>query len=409
MNESALLDIFHATLARCSPARLTCSRLSGEELKSLGGLEVDLVAVGKCAAGLIDGASSMLKTGRIFIAVPSGYVASISNDPGAEIVEGSHPELSESSFRAGERLIAFVESANRPIVFLISGGSSACVEIPLRPWFEEADLIAANHALLRSGLPISAINLVRRHLSAIKGGRLGALAPPGSVTMIYSDVSPGRASDVGSGPTLPDASTNEQAARVLRSLDDSLCMAIADRLSSSAEPPRSSNASRVVLIADNTTLLAAAAKEAGHLGLETQIMEDELEGDVSVAVQRLVARLEATSPRRLLIAGGEPTVVVRGAGTGGRCSELALRFALACEESGLKASALFAGSDGLDGNTDAAGIVLSCEGRDPLDRASIEKALANSDSFPLARHLGSEVLSGPTGNNLRDIYLMARN
>lgn len=408
--EAALLGVYNATLVRCAPSRLIRERILGDDLRWLIESEVDLVALGKCAAGLVAGAKPVLQIGRIFISAPRGYVepVELAGIRGLELVEGSHPEVSDASFVAGERLVAFVERAKRPIVFLISGGSSACVELPLRPGFDEADLVAVNHALIRSGLPIRSINLVRRHLSAIKGGRLGALAPPGSLTMIYSDVSAGLESDVGSGPTLPDPSTNDEAASVLRSLDDSRCTEIAERLSSTAEAPRHSNASRTFLIADNARLRAEAADEAMHLGMAAEVMEDDLEGDVSGAVDRLMSKLETIPPGRLLIAGGEPTVTVFGTGVGGRCSELALRFAAACGESGVTASALFAGSDGVDGNTEAAGIVLSCRGRDPLDRASIEAALSNSDSFTLASRLGTPVRPGPTGNNLRDLYLMAR-
>lgn len=407
MNHSALLAVYKAALARCTPERLTREAIFREKIEETLGPDVDLVALGKCAAGLIEGATPVLPADRIFIAAPEGYARSSGNRY-AEIVEGSHPELSPASFHAGERLAAFVESSRRPILFLISGGSSACVELPLRPWFDEVDLIEVNHALIRSGLPIGSINLVRRHLSAIKGGRLGALAPSGSKTMIYSDVSRGDVSDVGSGPTLPDDSTNEQAAELLRSLGDMRFRQIAERLSSAPEPPRNSNASRAFLIADNATLRSAAADEVTRLGLTTEIMESDLESDVSTAVERIIKRFENVPRGRVLIAGGEPTVVVRGSGTGGRCSELAVRFAMACRDAGLRASALFAGSDGLDGNTNAAGIVLSCGDRGSLDRTSMEKSLAMSDSFEVARQLGSPLVSGPTGNNLRDLYLMAR-
>lgn len=410
MIEAALLSVYNAALVRCAPSRLIRERMLREDLQGLAESKVDLVALGKCAADLVAGARPVLQINRVFIAAPRGYVEpnDFAGMRGLQLVEGSHPEIADASFVAGERLVGFVESAKRPIVFLISGGSSACVELPLRPWFDEDDLVAANHALIRSGLSIASINLVRRHLSAIKGGRLGVLAPPGSLTLIYSDVSPGRESDVGSGPTLPDLSTNDEAARVLRSLGDSRCMEIAVRLSAAAEPPRQSNASRTFLIADNATLRAEAADEAMHLGMAAEVMDDDLEGDITVVVERLMAKLERIAPGRLLIGGGEPTVVVRGSGLGGRCSELALRFAEACGESGVRAAALFAGSDGVDGNTDAAGIVLSCGGSDPLDRASIEAAISNSDSFTLARQLGTPVRPGPTGNNLRDLYLMAR-
>ncbi len=410
MIERSLREVYRATLARCAPAVLARERIRRGDVRSVGLGEVDIAALGKCAAGLAEGAGSVPEIGRVFVAAPAGYADSVElpTHVPLEIVEGSHPDLSSSSFRAGERLVAFVESANRPIVFLISGGSSACVEMPFGPWFDEDDLITANHALIRAGLPIASINRVRRHLSAIKGGRLGSKAPVGSMTLIFSDVSSGRFSDVGSGPTLTDGSTNAEASVILRSLGDRRCDDIAERLSSATELPEHSHASRCFLIADNGTLRAAAADEAARIGMTAQLMDSDLEDDVAVVSGQLVAQLRTMARGHLLIAGGEPTVLVRGDGAGGRCSELALRFAMDCDDAGIEATALFAGSDGLDGNSGAAGIVLSCGARGVLDRKSIEKALTDSDSFTLAAQLGSPLFTGPTGNNLRDLYLMAR-
>lgn len=407
LDEHTLLAIYRATLERAEPRRLIRERLMQDDLAGIRDEEVDLVAMGKCASGLAVGAMEILQTRRTLVIVPAGYAGDASGirERGVELLEGSHPEVSDASFRAGERVVEFVRGAGRPVVFIISGGSSACVDMPLRPRFDENDLAAANRALIRSGLPIAKINRVRRRLSAIKGGRLGAAAERGSVTMVYSDVSAGRLEDVGSGPTLPDGGTNEEAATILESLGDRHCSDLAARLRTFSAEPVLSNASRSFLVADNRALRDIAADEARARGIDADVCSDELEDDVEAGAHTLVDRAGRLPAERLLVAGGEPTVRVRGDGIGGRCSELAVRFAVACNATGLRCVSLFASSDGLDGNSGAAGILLSSP---PIDTSSVVRALATSDTYPLAAKMGTAVLTGATGNNLRDLYLVAR-
>ena len=406
--EQTLLEIYLATLERAAPQRLISERLMQNDLSALRQVEVDLVAIGKCAAGLAEGAMSILNVRRSIVVVPSGYSREVSAQRGedVEVVEGSHPEISEESYRAGDRLCEFVARASRPIVFVVSGGSSACVERPLHPWFDENDLAVANRTLIRSGLAIASINLVRRRLSAIKGGRLGALAPRGSLTLVFSDVSRGRLEDVGSGPTLPDSGTKENAAAILESLGDESCAKLAKRLRRIPEETPLSNASTAYLIADNSTLREIASDEAGMRGLDVVACDDDVEGTVDDLAPWLAERAGALRPDSILVAGGEPTVIVRGGGTGGRCSELAVRFAVDCNAAGLACVALFASSDGLDGNSGAAGILLATSFIEP---SAVARALATSDTFPLAAEAGTAVYTGATGNNLRDLYLVARN
>jgi hydroxypyruvate reductase len=326
----------------------------------------NVVAIGKCAGALLDGFGDF---DAAFVAMPEGYREPRSR---AVVYKGGHPDMTAASFAAGRALIEFVD-AHEDVTFLVSGGGSACVEVPLPPHTED-ELIATNRALVASGLPIGEINRVRRTLSAIKGGRLGGRVRGRCVTFVYSDVSTGKLEDVASGPSLRD----------LR------------------------------LVADNTTLVQTAARIAREHGLSPAVIDEQIETDVEEA-----ARFLAAHKHDLVIAGGEPTVVVRGSGKGGRCSELAIRFALRVGQALLPVNgrgdrqeclsytdALFASSDGVDGNSGAAGWFLRLP--KPFDRKLLEAHLANSDSATAAATLGERIMIPSAGNNLRDLYILAR-
>lgn len=341
-----LKEIYVTTLARCAPQRLVRERITRD-------MPRNVVAIGKCAGALLDGVAAVHPVENAFVVVPDGYPRpSVS----ADIRTGGHPYITKASFEAGRALLDFVETHD-DILFLISGGGSACVEVARAPYSED-DVARANAELIASGLPIAAINAERRKYSAIKGGKLRERVRSRCVTLVFSDVSTGALHDVASGPTI-------------------------------------TRSDEAILIADNTTLVRAAAELIGDRAI---VIEEQLEGDVAEAAELLARRADRG---RILVAGGEPRVVVRGNGRGGRCSELAVRFAL---QSG--AEALFAGSDGVDGNSGAAGIHLPPR-KAPAAPPGWEAALAVSDSFPLAAQLGEPIMITPTGNNLRDLFLVA--
>lgn len=335
-----LHDIYLETLRRCAPETLIANVWRDDFPRNV-------VAIGKCAGALRDG----IECDDAFVALPYGY-----REPrkSAQVVFGTHPQYSEASFEAGRELLRFVD-AHDDITFLISGGGSACVEIPIRD-----NTIEENARLIASGMSIAEINARRKAMSAIKGGKLAWRVRGRCVTLVYSDVSRGQLADVASGPTIPGS--NE-----------------------------------VHLIADNDTLTRTAAEIARERGLNPTLWPDQVECDVDEAARRFAsAKFDD-----ILIAGGETTVTIRGDGKGGRCSELALRYLLA----GGKHHALFASSDGADGNTGAAGIELRGGAG---TAAPLKDALARSDSFPLAARIGRAIMIPPAGNNLRDLYLLAR-
>ena len=386
-----LKTIYRKALAACAPESMVRALVDHTTPR-------DVVAIGKSAGALFDGVASRIDVRDALVIIPHGYREPESR---CEILRGGHPDMTEASFAAGRRLLEFV-SGREEILFLISGGGSACVEAPLEPWFDERSVAEVNARLVAAGRPIAEINCVRKHLSAIKGGRLGS-GVVRSVTLILSDVSPGRLADVASGPTMADDNTNEDAAKILDrvgGLDD-----IAARLRGRDCPEtiRGLEGATATLIADNDALTAAAASIARSEGLIPIRCPQQIESDVVVAAAQLDALTARLKPGEVLIAGGEPTVERRGSGLGGRCMELAVRFAMIPRTSGLEV--LMGSSDGVDGNSGAAGIAAHLPAT--LDWSRVNEALKRSGSMEIAELIGEPLRIPPTGNNLRDLYLLA--
>jgi hydroxypyruvate reductase len=382
-----LRTIYLRALDACAPERLI--RVTPDMPRAV-------VAIGKCAGALRDGLDEDVDA---FVAIPAGYRRPVKR---AKVVEGGHPNITKASFEAGRLLLDFVD-AHDEILFLISGGGSACVEQPLAPWFSERDLIEVNDKLVASGLKIGDINCVRKHLSAIKGGRLAAHTKR-SVTLVYSDVATGALADVASGPTLPDKTTKDDAIAILRKLGG--CDRIVARLRDDGCPDtvKTIDDSRVELIADNSTLVAAAAEIAKELGLAPVIVEQQIESDVGDAAYELLQMAEGLRSGEVLIAGGEPTVEKRGNGKGGRCIELAVRMAL--EGGNMNIHALLGTSDGVDGNSGIAAVAIALPVS--IDTAFAKRELARSNSLAVIERIGEAIMIPPAGNNLRDLYLLAR-
>lgn len=380
-----LKTIYFRALQACAPERLITRVLEPDMPRSV-------VAIGKCAGALLDG---LPEFDHAFVAIPAGY-----RQPRrpVDVFKGGHPQITAASFAAGRALLEFVD-AHENLLFLISGGGSACVEVPLSPWFDERDVMQTNQRLLGAGASIGEMNCVRKHLSAIKGGRLGARVRGNSTTLIYSDVSSDALADVASGPTIADPTTKSDALAILRRVGG--FDRIAAKLSDPACPEtvKQIDRSRVRLIADNDSLTSAAAS----LAPAAVRCERQVECDVAQAAKILLHRLGGLKPGQVLVAGGEPTVVTHGDGKGGRCSELAVRVALAATE---PMEALFGSSDGVDGSSGVAGFHLSLPVT--FDRAAAERELARSNSFAAAAAIGEALTMPPTGNNLRDLYLLAR-
>ncbi|MEO6260006.1 MAG: DUF4147 domain-containing protein [Thermoanaerobaculia bacterium] len=385
-----LKSIYRRTLEACAPETLVRDLVGPSSPR-------DVVAIGKCAGSLFDGVAASIDVRDALVVIPEGYRPPATP---CELLLGGHPEMTTASFQAGRRLREFV-SRREEILFLISGGGSACVEAPLEPWFDERVLAAINARLVAAGPPIADINCVRKHLSAIKGGRLASRLRR-SVTLIFSDVSTGRWADVASGPTMADDTTNDQAAEVLDRIGGFDEIAELLRSGDCPETMRRIEGATSTLIADNDTLVAAAESIARSEGLSPVRFAGQIESDVAVAAGQLHDLAARLRPQEVLIAGGEPTVERRGSGRGGRCMEMAVRFAMLPRSEGLEI--LMGSSDGVDGNSGAAGIAAPLPAR--LDRARVDEALQRSASMEIAELMGEPLKIPPTGNNLRDLYLL---
>ncbi|WP_237478651.1 glycerate kinase type-2 family protein [Lichenibacterium dinghuense] len=334
-----------------------------------------------------------------------------------EVVEAAHPVPDDAGARATARILERVGglTSDDLVLCLLSGGGSALLAAPA-PGLTLADKQAVNHDLLRSGADIAEMNCVRRHLSAVKGGRLArAVAPASLVTLAVSDVPRDDLATIASGPTVPDPTTLADARAVLQKYGISPPPAVAALLASGiAETPKPGDAcfdrSRTVLVARPQSALDAAAAVARAAGVTPVLLGDAIEGEA-----REVARVMAAIARScrahghpqpapcVLLSGGETTVTVRGTGRGGRNAEFLLALAIALD--GLPGvSALAGDTDGIDGSEDNAGAFADA---DTLARAralglDARASLAANDGYGFFSALGDLVLTGPTLTNVND-------
>jgi hydroxypyruvate reductase len=335
-----------------------------------------------------------------------------------EIVEASHPVPDEAGFLAARRIMGQVHGLGPDdlVVALISGGGSALLPSP-GPGMSFEDEQAVTRSLLASGVPISVMNLVRNELSAIKGGRLAALAAPARVaTLIVSDVPGDDPAFVASGPTVPIAGSRAEVRHLVALHGIALPPAAAALLAGSDNPPPRPDDPRfarnsVEIIASSALSLEAAARRAEQRGLAAHILSDAVEGearDVATALAAIAREVDMRNrPFRrpaVLLSGGETTVTVRGRGKGGRNAEFLLAFALAIEGGDTSISAIAADTDGIDGSEDNAGAVADGTTAARMRLAGIDPraALADNDAYSAFAAIGDLVVTGPTGTNVND-------
>jgi hydroxypyruvate reductase len=334
-----------------------------------------------------------------------------------EIVEAAHPVPDESSMRAAQRILAFVEGLTRDdlVIALISGGASSLLVAPGRG-LTLADKQAVNTELLRCGATISEMNCVRRHLSSIKGGRLAAACYPAKLmTLLISDVPGDNPTDIGSGPTAADPSTCADALEIVNRYQIRLPANVRALLESgegeTVKPsdPRLAGAETRMITAPQIAL-EAAAKVARHAGVTPYILGDSLEGEArdlgkalaGIARQVVVHGQPFRTPC-VLLSGGETTVTLKGNGRGGRNVEFLLSLAVALQ--GLPGIHAIAGdTDGVDGAEEIAGAILK---PDTLARAwalgiNARTSLDNNDGHGFFQALGDSVVTGPTLTNVND-------
>ena len=330
-----------------------------------------------------------------------------------DVIEARHPVPDEAGQAAAQRIVEAVSGlgADDLALCLISGGGSALLSLPA-PGLSLADKQAVTRDLLRSGATISEINCLRKHLSAVKGGRLAAAAAPARVcALVISDVPGDDPADIASGPTVADATTFADARAVLERYRIAAPPAVARHLDAAEdETPKPGDArlagARTVVIASARHALAAAEQAARQAGVEPVVLGDAVEGEareLAASHARLARSCLDRDRAAVLLSGGEVTVTVRGAGRGGPNTEYLLALAAALDG----ASSVFAiacDTDGIDGSEDNAGAVIA---PDTLSRAAalgLDPAphLANNDAYGFFTVLGDLVVTGPTLTNLND-------
>jgi hydroxypyruvate reductase len=423
--------IFHETLAAIDiPATMQRKLLRKRTVLACGDARIDLrnfeklrvVAMGKAAHAMVDGLAQVLSPFVRLEGVVSAPTAPQKPAAGMRYFVAGHPLPNAESWKAAEAILALLKKCNEKtlVFFLLSGGGSALVELPLDPGQRLEDVQQVHRALVTCGAPIDLINAVRKHISAVKGGRLAVAANHATkITVAVSDVPMGEESALASGPTLPDPSTIGVAKRIVAeySLQQKFPPGLRDWLDKGkmpetpkADAPAFRNAHFLLLLGMDDLFHPAhhAAERKGFVACCDNTTDD---WPVEKAAGYLLEQLEElrkihSGHRVALIADGEVSSPVMGNGIGGRNSA----FVLACVEriAGKKVAVLSAGTDGIDGNSPAAGAVADGETLERARAAGLDpgEVFWRSDAFTFFSRLEDAIVTGPTGNNLRDLRIL---
>ena len=377
-----------------------------------------VVSIGKAAHTMVNALE--IQAGNNFEGIIASSVQPASQARGFRYYHGGHPTPNAESIRAAEAILksASTQNAASLVIFMLSGGGSSIAEKPIDDNISLEDLTAAYRVLVHSGAPIVEINTIRKHLSAIKGGRLAQAALGAQqVSILVSDVPDNTPDALASGPTMPDSTSVEDcyAIAAKHGLVEQFPAPVRELFQRHAleETPKSDDPafhrSRWWTVLSNSSLLDAAKSEAERHGFTVEVDNSCDDWDYARAADYLLNRLRELrdkSERVCLLSGGEITVKVTNGGVGGRNQQ----FALACAQkiAGDNITVLSAGTDGIDGNSGAAGAVA--------DGTTIERAasrgldpaasLVGFNAYPFFDALGDTVMTGPTGNNLRDLRIL---
>ncbi len=429
-------DLFLRTMEKISvPAKLRSHVTCADSILRVDGCRYELgqfrrvviVGMGKAVEPMFETIRALvepeLKADQTMEGVLVGPHLERIEDARFVYLSGSHPFPDERSEEAADAILELLGGCDESclVLFLISGGASAMVERPLGSMLTTEDMVEFHRALVASGLRITEMNILRKHISAVKGGRL-AVAAGGATqcSLLLSDI-PGEALHVvGSGPSLPDPSTSADCRRLVEANLEAL--RLPDRLldflrnPQLPETPKADNVAfakaRWFSLLSSDDMSRAAAELATELGFEVIVDNSCDEWDYREAAAYLVGRIEALHaqhPRICVISVGEVSVRLREEhGTGGRNQQFALECARLIAERKLTITVVSGGSDGIDGNSTAAGAVC--------DETTFERArehgmdgpmhLRTFDSFPLFQAIGDAIITGPTGNNVRDLRLL---
>ncbi len=424
--DSELIDaakaIFCAAVERVSAPRLM---ESVEDLQITGACRV--VGAGKAAMAMAAALEQRFPDYSLEgqVVVPHGYMDSFPEDLSPprtiRVTEAGHPVPDEGSQKAAADALRTAQACGEgdTLIVLLSGGASALWSIPSFGLTLQ-DLRTVNQSLLHSGAKIHEVNAVRKHLSAIKGGQLAKAAWPARViTLAISDVIGNHRSVIGSGPTVADPTTWENAIAVVQHFDLQIPAAVQEHLNLGLDgglPDTPKPGSKLLemseyqLLASNKDALRAAQFAAEDMGYHVNIVDSGICGearDIGVIKARETSRLD---PWDCILWGGETTVTVQGSGKGGRNQELALAAACEFKDKPIQAVLLSGGTDGIDGPTDAAGgwvtpdtvVKARSAGVDPYE------ALEQNDAYHCLKAVDQLLVTGPTHTNVMDIGVILR-
>ncbi|NVM55670.1 MAG: glycerate kinase [Candidatus Helarchaeota archaeon] len=346
-----------------------------------------------------------------------------------QLNEANHPIPSENGIKGTRKIVEILKKAqeNDLIISLISGGGSALLPLPTSSIGLD-QLQALNRTLIKSGASIQEINTVRKHCSQIKGGQMVKYGLPATmVTLIISDVIGNPIDSIASGPTVPDPTTFDQAIRILKKYDvwETLAHSIRNHFKNGIkgnipETPKPSDEifqkTHTIIIGDIKLACESIKKAAIQKEFQSKIYSYEIIGEardvgknfIQIIKEKYSKSLDKESPPVILITGGETTVTVKGNGVGGRCQELGLAI---LSELGDLPGMIFAalGTDGIDGFTDAAGVIIDKQSVRLMNEKCLDhnKFLNNNDSYNFFKELGdSLIFTGPTGTNVNDLMLI---
>jgi hydroxypyruvate reductase len=427
-------DIFTSALKNASiesafASNVHCERRVlriGDDLHDLDSYQrVFVVSIGKAAHTMAAALEAQL--GSSLEGIVASSVEPTSQVRGFRYFRGGHPTPTAESIHAADAILKSLTSLDAAslAIFMISGGGSSIVEKPVVTKKDTLkddeislpDLAATYRTLVHSGAPIAEINAIRKHLSSVKGGRLAQAAYPAQqVSILVSDVPDDTPDALASGPTMPDSTSIHDCERIAAkyNLIDQFPKSVADLFREHAldETPKSDDPAfiraRWWTVLSNKVAIDEAAAAATRAGFAVEVDNSCDDWPYDKAAAYLLDRLRElrrTVSRVCLISGGEVTVAVRNGGIGGRNQQ----FALACAEqvSGHDITVLSAGTDGIDGNSPAAGAVVDGS---TIARAgsaeAVRHALSGFNAYPLFDALADTVITGPTGNNLRDLRIL---
>jgi len=377
-----------------------------------------VISIGKAAHTMVNALE--IQAGSNFEGIVASSVPPSSQARGFRYFHGGHPTPNQESIRAAEAILKSASAQNTLslVIFMLSGGGSSIAEKPIDDDISLEELVTTYRELVHSSAPIAEINTIRKHLSAIKGGRLAQAALGAQqVSILVSDVPDNTPDALASGPTMPDSTTIQDcyAIAAKHGLVEQFPAPVRELFQRRAleETPKSDDPafhrSRWWTVLSNSSLLSAAKSEAERHGFTVEVDNSCDDWDYARAADYLLNRLRELRPkseRICLLSGGEITVKVTNGGMGGRNQQ----FALACAQQivGENITVLSAGTDGIDGNSLAAGAVADGTTIDRARSRGLDPAasLVSFNAYPFFDALGDTLMTGPTGNNLRDLRVL---